>query len=698
MEGSYNGAAINIVAGNVTVTNNTISNIANYSVYTSAATRTLGIFVQGGTANITANIIHDIKSTNTVYGTAPAYTGSNPAGIFISTASTNAVNIEANQIYNIFNISNSATANTSNGITISGGICTIHRNRIYNVFGNGTGVGAASPYSYGIFLSTSGHMIKNNQISLGLNATGESQVFGIEDVSASGTNSIFYNSIFISGRTNSGANNSYCIQRTSTVNDIVWNNIFYNKRTTLGTGSNLASGASNATGITSSSINYNLMLVSDTSKIAELPLGVANGISSFNGLFNPITYNTNWMDLTSNVPSQLFFTDTSVGNLGIINTNSLCWYANGKAIALAGVSGDYASAATSRSVSISSGSSDIGSVEFSTSSTPLSATASASPAASTTTYYSFANRQIASVSWGSVGTAPSVLDVKYYSGTNAPNLVSSKTQFNSYASITPTGGSGYNYTLSIIYDSATLGNVASSSNARLALYAGTSWSLYTGSLANPSTGMLQSVSTSSTFGNFTGTDNTNPLPIFLLEFRALLIDKDVKLNWTTSSEINNNGFEVERSNDGNNFEKINFARGNGTTNTLRNYEFIDVSAPLDKTNVIYYRLKQIDFDGKFEYSKIIYVSKNQPQLNSVFVHPNPFVNTISISFASDNLGKGIIVLTDITGRKISAKEIEMTKGINSYELNETSSLQQGIYFIRLTENGNTSVSKIIKVN
>lgn len=700
MEGSYNGAGINIVAGTVTISNNTISHISNYSAYASAATRTLGIFVQSGTANITGNSIHDIKSVNTIYGTGPAYTGSNPAGIFIGTASTNAVNIEANQIFNIMNISNSATANTSNGITISGGTCTVHRNRIYNIFGTGTGAGNASPLAYGIFLSTSGHMIRNNQISLGLNSSGESQVFGIQDVSASSTNSMYYNSIFINGRTLSGSNNSYCIQRTSLVNDLVWNNILYNKRSSGGTGYNYALGASNPTGITPASINYNLILVSDTSKLVEFPAATPNGIASFNGLFNPATYNTNWMDLSSAVPAQNLFMDTANGNLGINTTNAASWYVNGKAIALAGITGDYASATSSRSVSIVTGSTDIGSVEFSTATTPANALASASPALNSSTYYKVANRVVSSISWGSTGVVPLSVSVKYYSGTNAPNLIASKTQYNAYVNVAAVGPIGLNYNISLLADSAYFGNVSGTNASRLAYYQGSGWTLKAASSANAASGLLSttaSLPNASLSSNFTGTDASNPLPVNWLNFQAKQLNHDVILNWSTGSEINSLHYVIERSKNQTDWTEAGIRTAKGNTASVSSYTFTDFNAFSDLSNkVLFYRLKQLDLNGDFTYSKILEVLAISKDNTLVSVYPNPFESGIDLSIPGNGIRVVEISVFDIQGRMITSISRTMEMDSPILHIDELNTLNNGVYFLVIKTGSEVQTIKLMK--
>src|SRR5690606_23034945 len=104
-----------------------------------------------------------------------------------------------------------------------------------------------------------------------------------------------------------------------------------------------------------------------------------------------------------------------------------------------------------------------------------------------------------------------------------------------------------------------------------------------------------------------GEEQTNPLPVELSSFSAVIIGSSVKLNWQTETEINNYGFEIERkvgssqSSIGN-YEKIGFVNGNGNSNSPKQYTFTDEGLMAGKYN---YRLKQIDDDGQFEYSKVI---------------------------------------------------------------------------------------------
>ncbi|MCE7065390.1 T9SS type A sorting domain-containing protein [Dyadobacter sp. CY326] len=113
------------------------------------------------------------------------------------------------------------------------------------------------------------------------------------------------------------------------------------------------------------------------------------------------------------------------------------------------------------------------------------------------------------------------------------------------------------------------------------------------------------------------------LPVNLISFRGESGVNENRLIWETSSEVANKGFEIEKSADARTFHKIAFVDGNGNSNELKNYHYTDQN-PFDIT---YYRLKQLDYDGKFEYSKII-IARNVPDIK---VYPNPARDYIVIS-------------------------------------------------------------------
>ena len=182
---------------------------------------------------------------------------------------------------------------------------------------------------------------------------------------------------------------------------------------------------------------------------------------------------------------------------------------------------------------------------------------------------------------------------------------------------------------------------------------------------------------------------TNPLPVELVSFRAEKAEKQVNLTWETASEKNNDYFIIERSANGRNFEAIGKVKGAGNSNTVNAYAFADKN-PM--SGVSYYRLKQIDFDGKFEYSKIVSVTF-ESKLTSVVLaaYPNPAINELNVN-VNGLQGKATLDITDATGR--SLKQISVN-GSETTTLN-VETLPKGIYQIRVISENGTSVSKFLK--
>ena len=177
----------------------------------------------------------------------------------------------------------------------------------------------------------------------------------------------------------------------------------------------------------------------------------------------------------------------------------------------------------------------------------------------------------------------------------------------------------------------------------------------------------------------TDMNNVSALPVELLSFEAKSNDKTVDLTWTTASEGNNAGFDIERSADGKTFDKIGFVKGSGTTSEKRNYTFTD-NTPLSTT--AYYRLQQVDFDGSKVSSNIIALEP-QNQVKGVKVYPNPskdgliFIEIADGRDAMHRVSTGITI-TDAVGQTVFQQQ---TKGDNLLKL-DVSAWASGVYFVR----------------
>jgi hypothetical protein len=182
-------------------------------------------------------------------------------------------------------------------------------------------------------------------------------------------------------------------------------------------------------------------------------------------------------------------------------------------------------------------------------------------------------------------------------------------------------------------------------------------------------------------GQFTDALNI-PLPVELSSFAAKIADDKVELDWTTESEVNNYGFDVERKADDNKWILLGFVAGNGNTNTPKSYYFVDNS--LSGGSNFYYRLKQIDTDGNFEYSEIVEV---ELVIDNFALHqnfPNPFNPTTKIEFRIVDFGFVSLKVYDVLGNEVATiVNEEKNRGVYSIDF-YANILASGIYFYRLS--------------
>jgi len=157
------------------------------------------------------------------------------------------------------------------------------------------------------------------------------------------------------------------------------------------------------------------------------------------------------------------------------------------------------------------------------------------------------------------------------------------------------------------------------------------------------------------------------MPVTLVSLSVNNKDSNNLLTWKTTSETNNSGFEIEKSPDAKIFEKIGFVDGNGDSKETKTYSFTDLN-PFATT---YYRLKQIDFDGKFEYSRIISV-KNEAI--GFAVYPNPAQNQLFVA----NLEKAEeVLIRNLDGKVFLKQHVDSKVPVN------TSNFPSGLYFITI---------------
>ncbi|MFK7775228.1 MAG: T9SS type A sorting domain-containing protein [Saprospiraceae bacterium] len=180
------------------------------------------------------------------------------------------------------------------------------------------------------------------------------------------------------------------------------------------------------------------------------------------------------------------------------------------------------------------------------------------------------------------------------------------------------------------------------------------------------------------------------LPVELISFHATPLRDAIELYWTTASETNNDGFEIEKSEDGITWKKISFEEGKGTTDLINDYQYSDLN-PLVGVN--YYRLKQIDFDEKFEYSQIVATGFFQKKSHTT-ISPNPFKEKVKIELSKSFTIDTKIYIFNSLGKNMGSLIFEKDK---TNQVFDVSNLKNGIYFFQITQSQSSSIHKIIKI-
>ena len=192
----------------------------------------------------------------------------------------------------------------------------------------------------------------------------------------------------------------------------------------------------------------------------------------------------------------------------------------------------------------------------------------------------------------------------------------------------------------------------------------------------------------------TGTTNSiTALPVELTMFKALVEKDKVKLNWSTATEINNYGFEIERKCSNGDWKKIGFVQGHGNSNSPKNYTYAD--QPLGDVT-FKYRLKQVDFDGTFEYSHEVEVKLDEiKQFVLEQNYPNPFNPTTTIRFSLPVAAEVSISVFNLLGERVAQLlNANLNEGYHEVTF-DGSSLTSGIYFYQLRAGDFKATKKFI---
>jgi hypothetical protein len=183
------------------------------------------------------------------------------------------------------------------------------------------------------------------------------------------------------------------------------------------------------------------------------------------------------------------------------------------------------------------------------------------------------------------------------------------------------------------------------------------------------------------------------LPSELIYFSGKIQGKNNLLSWSTASEINNDYFNLQRSSDGINFEKIAEVDGAGHSSNTLYYESIDY----DPAQISYYRLEMVDFNNSKEYSNIVRLNRASNTINLLSLYPNPSKDQINIELQVPNMDDVDLQLFDYTGKLVYSENVSLTKGSNKLSV-DINKLARGIYNLRMfnTDKSFIETIKVIK--
>jgi len=180
------------------------------------------------------------------------------------------------------------------------------------------------------------------------------------------------------------------------------------------------------------------------------------------------------------------------------------------------------------------------------------------------------------------------------------------------------------------------------------------------------------------------------VPVELTSFSAISANDDVELNWSTATETNNQGFQIQRKSGNSEFEEVGYVAGFGTTTDPKSYSFVDAGVPVGSYS---YRLKQIDFSGKFEYTDEVNVDVTAPIEYALEQnHPNPFNPSTVINYSIPEDGFVKLAVYNLAGEEV-ALLVNSQQKAGRYEIDfNASNLASGVYIYRM-ESVNFNSSK-----
>ncbi len=184
------------------------------------------------------------------------------------------------------------------------------------------------------------------------------------------------------------------------------------------------------------------------------------------------------------------------------------------------------------------------------------------------------------------------------------------------------------------------------------------------------------------------------LPVKITSFNATVSGNNAQVKWKTETEINNDHYQIERSNDGIHFVTRGRVNGSGTSSISRTYGFTDQLTTASP--IVYYRLKIVDVDGRFTYSAIVALKINGTLIGDFNVYPNPFVNDVKVSVTSKAVTDAEVSIFSLDGRALINRKMPIQKGDNILVVKDLGNLSKGYYILEINTQSDKLIQKISK--
>lgn len=185
-----------------------------------------------------------------------------------------------------------------------------------------------------------------------------------------------------------------------------------------------------------------------------------------------------------------------------------------------------------------------------------------------------------------------------------------------------------------------------------------------------------------------------PLPVTLTGLGVSYKAGVATLNWSSSYESNMKGYEIERSLDGIYFDNIGFTAAKNQLGVSQQYQFGNDISTVSQ-NVVFYRLRMVDIDGKARYSNVVSVRKDKKGITKMAITPNPASDIAQLKMDVTAAGKGSVVIADASGRIVLQQPVTLAAGSNSVMLNSLATLSTGIYTVKVLVGADVFTDKLV---